>query len=193
MLLFPSTSMIWLLLQHLKQSCRSLRMKCLTNAKWKTQASSNSFFGIQIKRTAATIELSQSSYIETLLEKFEMQHTNPSSQSPCPGHALEPATEEEQLRGALDPYRSAVGGLIWLAVATRPDISHATNKGLRGTSSKGLVYRKVPMKDFRLFDFADATWSDDSSTGRSTTGVVMYLCGAPISWICSLQKSVALS
>lgn len=88
---------------------------------------------------SATIELSQSSYIETLLEKFEMQHTNP-SQSPCPGHALEPATEEEQLRGALDPYRSAVGGLIWLAVATRPDISHATNKASQFLDKHGPLH-----------------------------------------------------
>jgi hypothetical protein len=108
-------------------------------------------------------------------------------------------------------YRSLVGGLLYVAVNTRPDISHTVMclarhvqaptsahfqrarkvlRYLRGNPG-GLVY--TAHASATLEAFADASFANDSTTGRSTTGFVLMLSGAAVAWRSKLQSCVAQS
>ena len=114
------------------------------------------------------------------------------------------------------PYVSAVGGLMYAMVYTRPDIAHAvgvlsrfmSNPGkehwtavkrvfryLRGTSDYGLCYQGRPILEIMLeiHGFVDADWAGDLDQRRSTSGYVFSLFGGTVSWMSKRQSVVALS
>ena len=83
----------------------------------------NYLLGIKVEFSDKGISLSQETYINNLLSKFEMTTCNG---SPTPAIKL-------LVKGGTDiiipvPYRKAVGALIYLQTATRPDISFAVNQ-----------------------------------------------------------------
>eukprot|EP00873_Tetraselmis_striata_P003995 jgi/Tetstr1/424259/TSEL_014828.t1 len=105
--------------------------------------------------------------------------------------------------------------LIWLAVASRPDIAFVVGRlcaymaspterhwqiavsvlrYLKGTPNHGLIFRKQPdneAPDF-LF-FVDADWASFVPKRRSTTGYLALVHGTPVAYRAQVQKSVALS
>ena len=108
------------------------------------------------------------------------------------------------------PYCEAVGSLMYLAAATRPDIAFAVNKAarvmdrpaekycnnvkrifryLRSTSNNGLRYT---IGSGALNVFSDADFAGDKVTRHSTTGVIAIHADA-VSWTSQLQKKTALS
>ena len=88
----------------------------------------NWFLGMQIKRDANKIEISQESYIEKLLENFGMTDAKtaftpalekvPISSVDC----FSKGSEEEKEMKCCN-YRGLIGGLNYLANTTRPDIT----------------------------------------------------------------------
>ena len=102
---------------------------------------------------------------------------------------------------------------MYLAVSTRPDIAHAVNAVSRintrptYASCKAVLYILRYVSDTRgegivfpntthsqpLVAYSDADWAGDLDTGRSTTGYIVYLWGAPIAWQSRLQPTVATS
>ena len=78
-------------------------------------------------RSARTLSLSQSSYIDTVLSRFKMASTNPVGCPMAPGAIFtkdQSPTEAQELDHMCKvPYREAIGSLMYLAVATRPDIA----------------------------------------------------------------------
>jgi hypothetical protein len=64
---------------------------------------------------------------------------------------------------------------------------------LRHTKGTGLLYSAHAQPTLELIAYSDADWASDVSTSSSTTGVVLKLAGAAISWICKRQPVVALS
>lgn len=109
------------------------------------------------------------------------------------------------------PYRQLVEALMYLAVATRPDIAYAATylgqfnhchikehwvaakrvlRYLRGTINHGLCFRysKSPVTGY-----TDAEWGGCSYDRRSYTGYVFLISGAAISWKSQKQRTVALS
>jgi len=78
--------------------------------------------------TARTISLSQPGYIRSILDDLRMSECNPSP-TPMDGGArlsisMSPQTPEEKLGMKAVPYGELVGKLLYLAVATRPDIAY---------------------------------------------------------------------
>jgi hypothetical protein len=164
-----------------------------------------------------SITMSQSKYVDTLLAKYDMQDCKPVS-TPILGSTLEQLQAEEQDRKTEENmvnrthYMSAVGGLIYLSVVSRPDISYAVSKAgqhmadptmadmikvkrifryLKGTSNYMLKYHKNGNTE--LMGYSDADWAGDQETRKSTSGYVFLLAGAAISWSSKRQQSVALS
>ncbi|XP_036145259.1 secreted RxLR effector protein 161-like [Monomorium pharaonis] len=105
---------------------------------------------------------------------------------------------DETTNGPLDssiPYRSAVGCLMYLACATRPDIAYAVSKVarsmakptifdwisikrifryLRGTANLGLHYTST---GGGLCAYSDADFAGDLNTRKSTNGFVSLIGG----------------
>lgn len=168
------------------------------------------FLGIEISRIRdGTMELRQTSYVESVLERYGFSQCKPQATPSDP--SAKPDKNNDVPLGSDVPYREAVGSLIYLATSTRPDIafavSHASRslsnptvfnwiqvkrifRYLAGTKNHGLSYSR---SSSTLAAYADADWGGSEENGKSTTGFLLTLCGGPVSWKSQLQKTVALS
>ena len=81
--------------------------------------------GIKIERncTKWTITISQKHYIEAILQKEGLQDAHPVAIPMDPNIQLQPSEGESQDKS--NNYASLIGSLMYLAVATRPDIAYA--------------------------------------------------------------------
>lgn len=174
--------------------------------------------GIGVERQGLTgsICLSQKKYIKELVAKFNMEDAKPTS-TPMETNMkitkeMSPKSEDERAEMKKRPYRELVGGLIYLANATRPDIAFAagtlsrfcTDPGevhwslakrvlryLTGTSHYNIKY--IKNKNDALAAYTDSDWAGDVDDRKSCTGNVIMLANGPISWKSKKQASVALS
>ncbi|KAK4704691.1 hypothetical protein P7C70_g1518, partial [Phenoliferia sp. Uapishka_3] len=176
------------------------------------------FLGLRITQdlVAGTVTVDQRGVTAGYVAEFLGLKVSPVS-TPCdPKLHLVAATPAEA--AALDPatpYRAAIGALLWLSLSTRPDIAFAVSvvgrysaspgvahwtavkrifRYLAGTPFYGLIYRKVDGETVGLFDaFSDADHAGDHDSRKSTSGFVVRMAGAAISWLARLQKSVSIS
>lgn len=166
---------------------------------------------IEFNRRGNEIALHQRGYIAEILERFGMTDCKPVSSPMDVNSKLsalmeDPSDDERKL-----PFRELVGALMYMAVATRPDIAHAVsslsqfNNGfgqrhwtaakrvlryLKGTADIGLVYR--PSNE-SLVGYVDADWAGCPIDRRSYTGYAFLLSNGVISWDSRKQRTVALS
>jgi hypothetical protein len=172
------------------------------------------FLGIDFKHLQdGSIVMSQERYIESIIHRSKLQDCNPVDTPAEKGLQLSAPSDTDHLKAVQCnfPYRSAVGSLIYLMVATRPDISWIVSKlsqfldkpglaqinaakrvmkYLQGTKSHGLKFTKT---EGYLQGYVDADWANDTTDRRSTTGYIFTLGSAPISWKTRKQQTVALS
>ena len=64
---------------------------------------------------------------------------------------------------------------------------------IKGTVDQGIVFPKTSGSRLPLTVFSDADMVGDIDGRRSTSGVLVFLGSAPISWLSLKQKVVALS
>ena len=90
-----------------------LKMKNLGGLSW--------FLGIQFKCENNGIDMSQSKFVENILERFNMSHWKPKA-VPCElGAKRSQYTVNESEFENVNLYREIVGSLIYLKTCTRPD------------------------------------------------------------------------
>lgn len=88
--------------------------------------------GIRITYTEDGIALDQEAYVESILARFNMQNSKPTSTPMNTAIKLtkemSPKNKEDAEQMATVPYQEAVGCLMYLAQCTRPDILFAVNQ-----------------------------------------------------------------
>lgn len=157
-------------------------------------------------RTDRTIKLHQRSYAEEVLERFGMQQSKPVA---TPVSKIDSESPEVCKN---TPYMSLVGSIMFLMVATRPDLAFAVNilsralhaptedhwkfgkrvlRYITGTKDCGLLFKGQEFPGVKIY--SDSDWASDSSDRKSVTGMVAIMGGAAISWITKKQPTVALS
>jgi hypothetical protein len=173
--------------------------------------------GLAIKRDRSmrTLYISQKSYIESIIRRFNLEDAKSLTIPIDPNTSLSkdqcPTTEEEQKTMKKVPYREAVGALNWVAVGSRPDISFVVgqlaqfmeNPGkihweavkrvlryLKGTKDLKLIYGSTG--DEGLLAFADADGANQEHR-RAISGFVVLIDGGAVSWMSKKQELITLS
>lgn len=176
-----------------------------------TRGSLTQFLGMSItKLSDGSIFLNQSAYAKKILSRFNMDCANPVSTPSDKSHVSN--DEENEPVGKDVPYRQAVGSLMYLAIATRPDLSYAISvvsenletpkssdwcsvkrvfKYLKGSVDLGLLFKSNGCKDLHIY--SDADYAGDVMSRRSRTGMISVYSGGPLSWMSQKQRSVVLS
>ena len=176
----------------------------------------NWLLGIKITRDleARTLSLSQSSYIKSILGRFNFMDLKPFStpidtsiqysKSQCP-QTLEETAEMRQI-----PYREAIGSLMYCAVATRPDIAFAVSHFTQFMENPGRIHWEGVKRIFRylsgtrdwrlvyglgdkgLEGFTDADGSSQEHR-HAISGYAFLIDGGAVSWSSKKQELVTLS
>lgn len=112
----------------------------LHDVKWNSNPTEHLGIKIRRDRQRRLIFLSHESYLQSVLDRFAMDNSNPVS-SPMVGSVrLASATDEDAAACFEFPYREIVGCLNHAAINTRPDISHAVSQLAQHASRYGLVH-----------------------------------------------------
>ena len=125
-----------------------------------------------------------------------------------PAAPIEPNTQPKMFA---DPkrvrrFQSAVGQLMYIMLATRPDLAypvgmlarHASHPSpdhekallhlasyLRHTANRALIYRKPVESEERpglIKAYTDADWAGEEHSARSTLGMIIYKNDSAVAW-----------
>jgi len=199
-------------IQQVKDELRShFKLRDLGPTSW--------LLGVEILRVRSekTLTLSQRQYILDILERFQMSDCKPVSTPLDPSvrlsASMSPQSAADTKFMESVPYIQAVGALMYLAVATRPDIAFAVGVLARFNKNPGLLHWKAVKHLFRylkgtldykltygpssspeLFTtYTDADHAGNPDNGRSTSRYLVKMGTGAISWSSKLQSIVALS
>ena len=189
-----------------KQISRKFTVKDLGSLKY--------FLGIEFHMSDTSVQMSQSGYCKTILERFGMMDCKP-MKIPCEKNIHDELREHinSPLLQDATRYRELVGSLIYLQQVTRPDLSFITNilgqqmskptkfhwelglktlRYLKGTIEFKLNYNRA--NNLQLTGYADADWGN-APDRKSQSGYVFYMSAnsSPISWSSRKQNLVATS
>ncbi|ODM15554.1 hypothetical protein SI65_09157 [Aspergillus cristatus] len=159
-----------------------------------------------------SIQLDQESYARQILDEFGMADCKPASTPIGPSVKLEAPDSSLLGRAEHKLFRRLIGRLIFLVIATRPDIAFAVNqlsqylaeprkvhlaaakhvlRYVKGTIGYSLMFSaKGRLKG--LYAYADSAYAN-SAKNRSTTGFVFFINGTPITWTSRKQSVTAQS
>ncbi|KAD6454983.1 hypothetical protein E3N88_09689 [Mikania micrantha] len=164
--------------------------------------------GIKINRTQYGLVLSQSHYVDKILEKFNEGDT---SVAQTPVDTTQHLSKNRGEGVAQLEYSRIIGSLMYLMTCTRPDLAYAVSRLSRYISNpssehwKGMTrllrylrytrnYRLHYGRDPAVIEgYSDANWISDMKDSKSTSGYVFTLGGAAIAWKSSKQTLIARS
>ena len=172
--------------------------------------------GIKITRNrgARTISLSQESYIDTIIRRFNLDNAKPIPTPIIPTISYStkdaPTDKTEAARMAKIPYREAIGSLMYVAIATRPDISFAVLTLSQFLENPGEVHWEATKQVFRylagtrghaltyggekqgLTGYTDADGASQDHR-QAISGYAFFIDGGAVSWSSCKQELVTLS
>jgi len=171
---------------------------------------------MKIKRTDnGSIKLLQHAYSECILESFGMAEAKSHSTLLPPEITLSikdsPETQDkaDEIKGV--PYHEALGLLMWLQVATHPDLSYTVNLLLcfahnprqahwnvlkhalsyvKGTLDYGITY--FCNSSFYPFGYINSDYAGDVDRRKSTEGHMFFVGGRLVSWASKRQETITL-
>jgi hypothetical protein len=165
-------------------------------------------------RANRTIYIRQRGYLQGLVSQFRQQDSNPTYIPMDPGIKLDKLETTPRDCEHL-PYSNLVGGLMYAACWSRPDINFAVNyisrfqiahdnthwnaaiRILRYVNTTKDLWLKLggsPIKGKLLnpLHYSDSDWGGDKNDMHSTSAIIALLNG-PIAWTVQKQKRTALS
>src|SRR6266404_6681361 len=172
--------------------------------------------GIQVTcdHAARTISLSQTSYVDTILHRFSLSDAWSYNCPMVPGALLTkdhtPKNPQEETQMKKTPYCEAIGSLMYLAVATCPNISFAVSTLSQFLTNPGVAHWEAVKRVFQylistkdtsltfgadhptLLGYTDANGGTQAHS-RAISGYVFLLDGRAISWSSHKQELVTLS
>lgn len=183
--------------------------------------------GIKVIQQNNNISISQKAYINKCLEKFNMQDSTPQP-TPLPDKPQDrnyhnnfnhknnikdnsdnQKANNNQLFDDINLYQQLIGCLIYLANATRPDISYAVGylaramtapttadwinakrvlRYLKGSSDLSLCYNNQTA----LTGYSDSSYAEETDR-KSVGGYVFVQAGAAVTWRSTKQEIIAQS
>ena len=171
------------------------------------------YLGIEFNVFHDTITMSQSKYIDQLLQTFGMKDCK-ARYTPCEMNSNKLNTYTDPLdQNDTKTYRQIVGGLIYLMSCTRPDLSFVVTMLSQFMSKptsghmiiakhvlrylKGTMHFKLTFsysEDISIDGYCDSDWAS-SDDRKSITGYCFQLStqGPLISWKSRKQPTIALS
>ena len=172
----------------------------------------NFCLGVSIRQSEDRNEIwmHQKTYIKDMLVKYELHNAKVVS---TPADLNVKLMKDDGVSKKVDPlkYQSMVGSLLYLAIATRPDIAYAVAivsrfnsepteahltavkrifRYVKGTIDYALKYGK---NENDLVGYSDADWAGDQESRRSTSGNLFILSNGAVSWLSKRQSTVSLS
>jgi hypothetical protein len=203
-----------------KKAIEKVKSELRARFKIHEQGPTSFILGVKLERdrAARTISLSQPAYIDSILHTYRMQDCNPArtpmAEKARLSNTMSPVSNEEKKEMERIPYREALGKLLYLSIATRPDISYAVgvlcrfsdNPGrehwsalkrviryLKGTTDFKLTYGPARATDEPFVTHSDADLGGNIDNSRSTAGFVISVGGGAVLWSSRLQRHTSLS
>lgn len=146
------------------------------------------FRGIDLDFSDGCVKTSQEKYINKILQRFDMSECR-IRETPCE-QKLEYNDDAVKMTH-IKMYREVMGSLVYLTTCTRLDLSFVVSRlsqylakpteeqwvtvkhvlrYLKGTTDKGLTFRRNTTENLGIQAYSDADWAADTSDRRSTTG-----------------------
>ena len=167
-------------------------------------------------RKIRQMTLSQTKYINDLIQRFDMTDATPVLTPQVPNEKLVAETEMTpvQVQAQGFKYPELVGALLHLCRGTRPDIANAVRtlskfllnhnithwtaalrvlKYLKGTSTYGLVYDGSKDDKITYQLYSDASFANTDEQRKSVTGYCVMMAGGPVSTKTTKQGNVTVS
>lgn len=192
------------------QGIQELKAALSSRFKMKDIGACTGYLGMQINRNEKdrSSTLTQSLFTTLLLKEAGMWDVKAKTTPMEVGVELAPAVDEKGIVRQ-EAYRKIVGKVQWLAVVTRPDITHTVSKlasvanastDKAWTAVKRLLRYLRGTIDFSLrfcgssplTGYSDANWASGPDA-RAATGIIFMMNGGPIHWYSRRQSIVALS
>ncbi len=168
----------------------------------------STFIGVDFKETSTgALAASQSNYIDELSKRFNVVDAHTTNKLPVVDTLeLDSEPVDESV-----PYRSIIGGLLYIASMTRPDISAAVSylsryldrpskkawklakqvlNYLRHTKHRSLLLGQLDNSS--IVTYADANFAP-AGDRKSQSGAVFKLAGSTVGWLSKKQKTVSTS
>ncbi|KAJ9551602.1 LOW QUALITY PROTEIN: hypothetical protein OSB04_015647 [Centaurea solstitialis] len=157
--------------------------------------------GIKITRTQNSLVLSQTHYVDTILEKFYKGDTS----------ITKTPSDTKRIVLYKVEYSRILDSLMYLMSCTRLDLAYAVSKLSRYTSNASVEYWRSITRLLRYLrytrecglhygryptvikGYSDVNWISDIKDSRSTSGYVFTLGSATISWKSSKKTIIARS
>jgi hypothetical protein len=170
------------------------------------------YVGFQIKTsdTRDRVFINQSRYILDIIDRFGMSDCHLVDTPADPKTLFNDSQGEFDYEIGLDePYKEAVGSLMYTSIISRPDISFAVGdvtrysknprrshwmaikrifRYLKGTITHGILYCGKE-EDMILKGFCDADFANNTKNRKSRSGYVFLLGQGAIAW-CSMKQPV---
>jgi hypothetical protein len=163
--------------------------------------------------TNKSITITQTQYINSILEKYGLQNANSVGMPLNPGVKLEASDQDTEKGNRSNPYSSLIGSLMYTTIATRPDMAFAVFclasfmanpdlnhwatpkhvlRYLAGTRNYGITYKACETQSNNFIAYADANFVNNNDQ-ISISGYLFLLSGGAITWSSKKQNAVMLS